>query len=242
MSLRLRPFSMKFKKMGRIAENPEYATWIFDCDGVLLNSNTVKSDALYKAALPYGTEAAEKLLNFHVQHGGISRFVKFKHLFCEILKVSDFEAGLDSALNSYGRYCNDSLLQCETAPGLGDVLKKIRTAGSKTYIISGGLQDELRSIFKIRDLDKYFDGIFGSPDNKVEILTREISAGNIVLPAIFVGDSRYDYEAAHECGLNFIFVSGWTEFKNWKDYFKYKNVTSVETLKEITKFLRQALD
>lgn len=225
---------MVLKKMGEIAESFKYATWVFDCDGVLLKSNTVKSDAFYRAALPYGKEAAAKLLNFHVQHGGISRFEKFKYLFCEILKVSDFEADLNTALNSFGRYCNDGLLKCETAPGLGEIFKKIRNRGSKTYVVSGGLQDELRLIFKMRDLDKYFDGIFGSPDNKVEILTREILTGNIVLPAIYFGDSRYDYEAAHKCGLNFIFVSGWTEFKNWKDYFKCKNVTSIKTLKEIT--------
>jgi len=172
-------------------------------------------------------------LAFHVRNGGISRFEKFKYLFSEILQKPDSEAELNLALESYGRHCTDALLNCETAPGLSIVLNKIREAGSKTFVVSGGLQEELRSIFKMLSLNQYFDGIFGSPDNKTEILTREITSLNIELPAMFVGDSRYDHHAAHSCGLDFIFVSGWTEFMDWKSYFKDKDIICINKLDEI---------
>ncbi len=47
-----------------------YQTLIFDCDGVILNSNQVKTQAFYKATLSYGEAAAESLVNYHIQHGG----------------------------------------------------------------------------------------------------------------------------------------------------------------------------
>ena len=58
---------------------------------------------------------------------------------------------------------------------------------------------------------------FGSPSVKDEILARKLDNGNIQKPAAFLGDSRYDHEAAHQAELDFIVVSGWSE---WSDYFR----------------------
>ena len=43
----------------------QYATLIFDCDGVILDSNKIKTTAFYNTALPYGEDAAEALVNYH---------------------------------------------------------------------------------------------------------------------------------------------------------------------------------
>lgn len=87
-------------------------------------------------------------------------------------------------------------------------------------IVSGGDQGELREVFEARGLSHYFSGgIFGSPTDKQEILLRELNCGNLVLPAVFLGDSRYDYESAMKFGLDFVFISQWTEFSGWQEYF-----------------------
>ncbi len=87
-------------------------------------------------------------------------------------------------------------------------------------IVSGGDQGELREVFEARGLSHYFSGgIFGSPTDKQEILSRELNCGNLVLPAVFLGDSRYDYESAMKFGLDFVFISQWTEFSGWQEYF-----------------------
>ena len=43
-----------------------YHSLIFDCDGVILNSNQIKSDAFYNVAKQFGDIAAKKLLKFHL--------------------------------------------------------------------------------------------------------------------------------------------------------------------------------
>ena len=53
-----------------------YSHLFFDCDGVILNSNKVKTNAFYKIALEYGDESAKKLVNYHIQNGGISLYTK----------------------------------------------------------------------------------------------------------------------------------------------------------------------
>ena len=65
----------------------KYQTIIFDCDGVILNSNFQKIEAYRNAALNYGASKvqAEDLVEHHVQLTGISRYVKFKYFLKEIM-------------------------------------------------------------------------------------------------------------------------------------------------------------
>ena len=60
-----------------------YKTLVFDCDGVVLNSNSVKTSAFYKAALAYGEVAATALVEYHVANGGVSRY-KSSRIFLSI--------------------------------------------------------------------------------------------------------------------------------------------------------------
>ena len=62
-----------------------YKTIIFDCDGVILDSNKVKTDAFYEIGRKYNDDAARELVDFHVSNGGISRYVKLKFFIKQIL-------------------------------------------------------------------------------------------------------------------------------------------------------------
>jgi phosphoglycolate phosphatase-like HAD superfamily hydrolase len=67
-------------------------------------------------------------------------------------------------------------------------------------------QSELRTSFVKRGVAEWFNGgIFGSPQSKLEILKREIGVGNIPQPALYFGDSKYDYLTASSAGLKFVF-------------------------------------
>lgn len=188
-----------------------YKTWVFDCDGVLLDSNRVKTEAFYRAAEPYGEKNASRLVEYHVNNGGISRYVKFELFLTDIVGRSAVDQNeLQPLLDSYAAYVRDGLRSCDVAEGLG-ALREL-TADASWMVVSGGDQQELREVFQARQLDGYFDkGIFGSPDTKDEVLSREIRTGSISLPAVFVGDSQYDAEAASRAGLDFIFARRWSE-------------------------------
>lgn len=215
----------------------EYRTFIFDCDGVILNSNKIKTEAFYQSALAYGKLAAQALVEYHVANGGISRYKKFAYFLDEIVPILPndvFGPSLEELLENYAKIVLDGLLTCEVVEGLEEL--RTRTPDANWLIVSGGDEAELRHVFNKRGLAKYFDGgIFGSPDNKDQILEREISNKNIQQPALFLGDSQYDYQAANTAKLDFIFLNGWTEVKDYKKWCNDLNLMSLPTLNELNK-------
>ena len=209
----------------------DYKTIIFDCDGVVLNSNKVKTKAFYEAALPFGEEAANELVTYHVLNGGISRYKKFDYFLDEIVKKKS-DTALQELLDVYAQQVRVGLLSCEVTPGLS-TLRQL-TSGVRWLIVSGGDQVELREIFSERRLDLLFDGgIYGSPDIKEIILSREIMQKNIKQPAIFIGDSKYDYAAARSASIDFLFVSDWTEVVHWQRWVKENNISHRGSIKDI---------
>lgn len=224
----------------KINDLTKYKTLVFDCDGVILNSNQVKTDAFYNAALPYGKAFAEKLVEYHVNHGGISRYAKFEYFLkniipSDILEKDTFDSQLKILLTSYAQLVHQGLLECEVAPGLEEL--RDLTLDTKWLIVSGGDQAELNEIFSKRKLSHLFNGgIYGSPDTKDEILSREIKNGNIKEPALFLGDSKYDYQAASSAGLDFLFLNGWSEVESWENWCNIKNLTYTNSIKNLINF------
>lgn len=215
-----------------------YDTLVFDCDGVVLNSNKVKTQAFYNAALSYGHNVAKALVVHHVKNGGISRYKKFEHFLENIIGVNLKKEKLDSLLNSFSEEVIKGLMSCEIAEGLHALRKK--TSHTKWLIISGGDQSELRDVFKKRKLAHLFGGgIYGSPESKEQILAREISRKNIQLPALYFGDSKYDYKAAKNAGLNFIFVREWSEWTDWADYLIDNKSIVTENIKSFYRYIKE---
>jgi HAD superfamily hydrolase (TIGR01549 family) len=207
----------------------QYQTLIFDCDGVILNSNKIKTQAFYDVAKVYGHEPAQILREYHIQHGGISRYEKFEYLLTNILQKSITKQELNQLLSNFSKEVKRALLKCEVAKNIKELREKTRNI--KWLIVSGGDQTELREVFRQKSLDSYFDGgIFGSPDDKDTILKNEMNALNITGKCLFLGDSMYDYQAATTAQMDFIFISQWTEVCDWKDKFpnsSYPNLSSL---------------
>lgn len=215
----------------------DYTTLVFDCDGVVLDSNKVKNEAFYKATLPYGKAAARAMVDHHVATGGVSRYKKFAHFLEQIASAhTDLQQGpaLEALLQAYAGYVREGLLRCEVATDLEALRQK--TSDARWLIVSGGDQDELRDVFAQRGISEWFDGgVFGSPDTKEEILERELATGNIQQPALFLGDSKYDYQAASAAVLDFVFVSEWSEVSGWHAWVVENGIYHTSDLHSLVK-------
>lgn len=210
----------------------DYQTLVFDCDGVVLNSNKIKTQAFYDVSKIYGHEPAQALVDYHVLNGGISRYAKFEYLLSNILQISVEQHVLDDLLDRFANIVKKELIKCEVAEGLTEL--RAKTKHAKWLIVSGGDEAELRTVFEKRKLDTLFDGgIFGSPDSKDLILTREIKSHIINKPALFLGDSKYDYRAASQADLDFLFISQWTEVRDWSLWASELNITCVNNLVDV---------
>jgi phosphoglycolate phosphatase-like HAD superfamily hydrolase len=213
----------------------KYKSIVFDCDGVVLDSNVVKTEAYFRTAKNLGAtdEQAQALVDYHVRLGGISRYHKFDYYLREITHQSVTDAAIQALLDEFSRELEVGLIECRVAEGL-DALRKA-TPQTNWMILSGGDQQEIRNLFEKRSLSHYFDGgLFGSPDNKDTVLAREKLNGNLQLPALFFGDSKYDFEAATRAGVDFVFLSDWTEVPEWNNYCAQNNITVMQKLDSIT--------
>jgi phosphoglycolate phosphatase-like HAD superfamily hydrolase len=214
----------------------KWRSWVFDCDGVILNSNGVKREAMYRSAFQYGSNNAKRLVEYHVSNGGIGRDIKFHWFLREVVGINE---GLEEAFfdlkREYTKNIWDGLLACEVSPGIHETLARLRKEGVSLFVVSGADQDELREILRERQLGSMFDGIYGAPDTKDEILTRELYAGKMDKSSVFLGDSHYDYEASRRAGLDFIFIHGWTEVVDWQRFVADKGIVSAAHVANVLK-------
>ena len=211
----------------------KYKTIVFDCDGVVLDSNIVKTEAYFHTAKNLGaTDAqAQALVDYHVKLGGISRYHKFDWYLREVLQQPVTEAAVQKLLDSFSQELEVGLMQCDLAKGLFALREKTE---SNWLILSGGDQQEIRDLFANRKIAHMFNGgLFGSPDNKDLVLAREMANDNISQPALFLGDSKYDFEVAARAGLDFIFISDWTEVPDWEAYCAEHKITVLNNISQL---------
>ena len=217
-----------------------YNTLVFDCDGVVLNSNTIKTNAFRDVTLQFGESASASFMTFHKKNGGVSRYKKFEHFLEVVLPgcapeffIRDKHEILCDLTAQFAKEIRTGLLQCEVAKGL--TILREAMPNTRWLVVSGADQTELRELFYQRGMSHYFDaGIFRSPKNKLTIVEGLIKSGQIHLPALFLGDSLLDYEVSKAFGLDFIFVHEWTELAEWRHFCQQNNIQTIPSISHLS--------
>jgi phosphoglycolate phosphatase-like HAD superfamily hydrolase len=212
----------------------KYSTLIFDCDGVLLNSNFKKSEAYRKAALDFGASPhqADQLVQYHIENTGISRYVKFEYFIKEILNDEFLESNFSSLVTLLNKHVLQILKDCEIAEGLFELREY--TKNQNWMVMSGGDQNEVRQVLREKKIDHFFNwGIYGSPTSKIDIVENQLNNNLNFRPVIFFGDSKYDIEVAKKFNLDFVFVYEWTDFKLWKDEIDKSKIQFVKKISDL---------
>lgn len=193
-----------------------YQVAIFDCDGVILDSNAIKSNAFHAAVCDESPALADQFVAYHKANGGISRYVKFAWFYRELANCSAEEQAVkvNAALTRYAGIVREQLLHCALTPGVMTCLQWFATRGVPCYVNSGGDQSELREVFSVRGLDRWFAGIYGSPATKQANLAQLQQQGALPLPGVFFGDAKSDYVAARDFELDYVYLQACSE---WQD-------------------------
>ena len=201
----------------------QYKSYFFDCDGVVLDSNQIKSDGFYQVGLPYGHDYANRLRLYHQENGGISRYVKLRYFLEEILGRFEVSEQLNTLQEAYAESIKEKLYEARLIAGLRDFLDLLPKSAKK-YIVSGSDEDELNEVFTKKGLKHEFDGIYGSPRTKWEVLEDLGAEKKIEYPAVFFGDAKVDYLVAKDFEMDFVFINEVTDFTDWQDFFREKEV------------------
>lgn len=189
----------------------DYKVYIFDCDGVILDSNQLKMDAMERALCAIFQQKSEidLCVNYFKHNFGKSRFHHVDVFLNDFLTVKkkDKSQYRQDIINSYSSMCKSLYLDASITPGF---LEFLQLLDGKKYIASGSEQEELRQVFKERGLDNLFDGIYGSPIAKSENVGTILNIENND-SAIMFGDAISDINAALDNKIDFV---AYTPFSN----------------------------
>lgn len=176
---------------------------IFDCDGVILDSADIKTKAFRKLFLQY-PDKVDQIVDYHIQNMGVSRYVKFRHIYKDILGLP-LPAEEEKRLgNKFSEIALNEILNTPFIPGAFEFIS-LNYKKFSLFIASGTPQEELDLIVDKRKISPYFKEIWGSPPSKNEI-TADILSRNpwTRKEVVFVGDSDTDLKVAEDVGIAFI--------------------------------------
>ena len=136
-----------------------YKFIIFDCDGVILDSNNIKVEAFKFALKNFEKQKIDLFIEYHKKNGGISRYEKFKFFFRELIKIkkSEFKNVFDKATNDFSFYLKKNYKLAKLTPGVISFIKLAKFNKLKLYVVSGSDQNELIKLFKKKKLEFYFN-------------------------------------------------------------------------------------
>ncbi len=177
---------------------------IFDFDGVILDSVPTKTEGFKKLFQDFQVELVDKLIEYHIQNGGVSRYKKIRYFFNEILNQGISEDEILCYASKYSKITKEELTNSKYI--IDDTIRFIKQNYKKynMHIASGADEQDLKYICDRLDITKYFISISGSPIIKYIIL-KEILLNNQYKKeeTILIGDSVNDYEAAQENSIEF---------------------------------------
>ena len=144
---------------------------IFDFDGVLGETVEVKTRAFYETALPFGEDAARRLVDYHRAHGGVSRVLKFEWLFKEALRKPWTQELSDALCAQFASKVRERMVTEPMVPGAMDALETLY--GRIPLCVATGMPDEeLHFILEKRGLVRFFFAAHGTPPAKAELVAR----------------------------------------------------------------------
>ena len=177
---------------------------IFDFDGVLVESLNVKGDAFVALYEKESQNIQEQVLEYHLKHGGVTRYDKIRYYEKTICKRAVDEQRVEKLAQKFSEIVEDEVIRSPWVDGAQRFIKKYSNT-IPLYIASATPQEELIRIVKGRNMEHYFKGIYGAPVKKHEHITN-VMENNRFLPneVIMIGDALADFDAANLTGTHFI--------------------------------------
>jgi len=176
---------------------------IFDFDGVICESNDIKTQA-FKHLFRDHPGQLDEIVKYHAENGGLSRYEKFKVIYNDYLKKELMDEESSRLGEEFSRVCYKAVIEAPYVKGAFEFLEKYY-AQLSLFIASGTPEDEMVAIVRQKGLEKYFKAVYGSPRSKQELINLILHENNINADqAVFVGDSINDQEGAEKAGVHFI--------------------------------------
>ena len=182
----------------------DYDLYVFDCDGVILDSNQLKIEAMGATLRKLSLSNVDDCLDYFSKNFGKSRYHHAEYFLRNIIGVeaARYQYYYDGILDAYGALCDELYRSSNLCEGVVEFLEIVK--GPK-FVASGSEQGQLRAVLDKKGLSCYFEDVLGSPETKSNNVRNIL--GQASGSALMVGDSLADLQVAREHNMDFLFVS-----------------------------------
>jgi phosphoglycolate phosphatase-like HAD superfamily hydrolase len=185
----------------------DFDVHIFDCDGVILNSNQFKLTAMscaLRICIPSITlQTLNLCADYFKENFGRSRFHHLDVFFEKFLFIDNDQQVKqirECVLFEYAIFCDEGYRRAEIVPGFSEILEKLK---SDKFVASGTEEQQLKFALKSHNLQFLFVDVFGAPRSKTDILSMIKGKYSVNTKIAVVGDSLADLDAAVVNELDF---------------------------------------
>ncbi len=177
---------------------------LWDFDGVILDSMPTRDYGFKKIFEDFDSVSIDKLLEYHQQNGGLSRYVKIRYFYENILDKNISDDEIDIYAQKFSTIMKKKLVNKKYL--ISKSLSFIKSHYKKYdfHIVSGSDEKELQYLCEQLDIKGYFISINGSPTHKNTLVKNLLEKYNYKKnETILIGDSINDYKAAKINNLDF---------------------------------------
>ena len=176
---------------------------IFDFDGIILESAGIKTEAFKELFSDFPTKI-KQIIDYHLLNAGISRYIKFKYIYENILGRELTKEKEAELAEQFSQITLQKVLNAPFVAGAREFLDKNQKR-YQFFIASGTPEHELRNIIKLRQLKDYFKEVYGSPNEKRDIINEIMKKYHFSRDeVVYVGDSQSDRLAANKARIVFV--------------------------------------
>jgi len=179
-------------------------TILWDFDGVIIDSMKVRDWGFVEIFKNYERSLVDKLLDYHRVNGGLSRYLKIRYFFEEVLGESITEEGVLMYAQMFSVLMKQELIDPKNL--IHDSVHFIKENYQKYnfHIVSGSDQDELKFLSKELTISQYFISTHGSPTPKKRLVHNLLEKHKYNKDeTCLIGDSINDYDAAMDNNIKF---------------------------------------
>ncbi|MFO0990565.1 MAG: HAD hydrolase-like protein [Hyphomicrobiales bacterium] len=178
---------------------------IFDFDGTLVDSAGVKYDSFFKL-FPPTKEHRAVVKDVLARDPDGSRHAVIPRMI-DAMRKGGLDLPEDNHVLRYGEVVEAGVTTAPECPGASALLARLQ-GQAKLYIASNTPQEAVRRQAELRGWSRHFDGIFGYPSRKTDVVRDILKAEGIKPDRLaFVGDGISDEEAARANGCVFIRIA-----------------------------------
>lgn len=206
--------------------------FILDYDGVIAESNQIKTQAFREIFKNESKGSIEKFIKYHLINEGISRQDKIKYFYQNIIKKKISKKELTFKSKEFSDLVVHKIIDCKKVDGVTDFLEK-NYKTKNLFISTGTPSKEINFILNKTNMINFFKDVLGSPESKYEHISFILKKYNYhVEDLLFIGDSKTDLKAAEEFGIEFILRTHQSN-KKLCNYFKGHKIKNFFDIKKI---------